>query len=269
MSRQYVRLADVRPPVAPDVAQSTDQLTANSYTASNADDFLSTVLSQIRILTGQGKWQDPPVASISQITNTVVSQTQVIQAIAPVVLNTATTTVDQAQAIQALQQAVLAANTQVATLQAMLAALQSQENAAVTQANLQAVQAALQGGIDSVTTQVSALALQTQSEAAQQAQNAAAIAALQAQVLSNSATLFDQRLLGVQNSLNQTFLTAVPFRPSTIRLYYNGQRLVSGTGNDYVVSAGGATVGLQQIFLTTPAAAPRPRDLLLADYIPA
>jgi len=74
-------------------------------------------------------------------------------------------------------------------------------------------------------------------------------------------------LLGVKNGINTVFSTPEPYlnTPSiVIRVYFNGVRQRSGTGNDFLVSeSGGPGTGFDTITMSTM---PRAVDQLTADY---
>ena len=53
---------------------------------------------------------------------------------------------------------------------------------------------------------------------------------------------------GVIDNANTDFTTANDFQPGTERVYYNGERLKSGAGNDYTISeSGGLGTGFDTI----------------------
>lgn len=73
---------------------------------------------------------------------------------------------------------------------------------------------------------------------------------------------------GLINGANTVFTTPTQFDPSTLSLYYNGERMWEGIGNDYVVSeSGGIGTGYDTITTAfTPKAAPGNPDKLMVDY---
>jgi len=79
---------------------------------------------------------------------------------------------------------------------------------------------------------------------------------------------WDVSLLGLKNELNTVFTTPEDFRQDTymaVRVFYNGQRLRVGVGNDYLVSeSGGPGTGYDTITLL--GIAPHTDDNLTADY---
>ena len=73
-------------------------------------------------------------------------------------------------------------------------------------------------------------------------------------------------LAGLKNGLNPTFTTPDKFVTGTIRLYWNGQRLLEGGSIDFITSeSGGAGTGFDTI--TFIGRAPRLGYNLLADYV--
>jgi hypothetical protein len=80
---------------------------------------------------------------------------------------------------------------------------------------------------------------------------------------------FQQSLIGLINGSNTTFYTAVPFKHGgvdTESLFYNGQALDEGSGNDYVVSeSGGPGTGYDKI---DTAFVPRDGQKLVIDFVP-
>jgi hypothetical protein len=74
-------------------------------------------------------------------------------------------------------------------------------------------------------------------------------------------------LLGSINGVNQTFTTPEDFLNNTthtLSLFYNGQRLFPGAGNDFLLSeSGGFGTGWDTVQTTF---APRAGDRLTADY---
>lgn len=73
------------------------------------------------------------------------------------------------------------------------------------------------------------------------------------------------------DGVNTEFTTAGKFQPGSEKVYYNGDRLRSGVGNDYVTSEGGGFgSGFDTIVLAfAPKAAPGNPDVLLIDYTEA
>lgn len=72
-------------------------------------------------------------------------------------------------------------------------------------------------------------------------------------------------LLGAIDGLNTSFTTPDDFEPSTLAVFYNGQRLKEGALDDYIVSeSGGAGTGFDTIITTI---APKIGDRLLSDYL--
>lgn len=275
MTRQYIRLSEVRPPDVIDDTQSTEQLALNSQTAPDAEAFLQTVLSQIRILTGQSSWTDPPKADISAIVTTQTQQNTVIDQIQPALAQSTAISQDQAAAIAALQDSAQAGQSQLDTLNATLTALEqvvesqaalaaSQQQLSDLRDNLAAQAAAVNASIAALQAQVDAQARLDQDLEEQvsqlQAQNAKALA---------QTPLLDQPVVGPQDGVNLTFMTQTPFVPGSLKLLYNGVRLRPGDGNDFVVSQGAAAVGYQQITIIPSDLAPRPADTLTVDFTPA
>lgn len=77
-------------------------------------------------------------------------------------------------------------------------------------------------------------------------------------------------LLGTKDAVNLIFTAPNKFLPSTISVYFNGQRMKQGSGNDYVVSeSGGPGSGYDTITLLAVVLAPLPNEQLFADYIQA
>ena len=77
-----------------------------------------------------------------------------------------------------------------------------------------------------------------------------------------------EELSGPKNGINLVFHTAHPFEPGTIRVFWNGVRLHSGIGYDFVVSdSGGAGAGLDTITFAESRMAPRAEESVYADYL--
>jgi len=77
-------------------------------------------------------------------------------------------------------------------------------------------------------------------------------------------------LLGVKNHINLVFTTPDEFLPTTIAVYFNGQRMRRGAGEDYTVSeSGGPGTGYDTITLLDAELAPYATEQLFADYIQA
>ena len=76
---------------------------------------------------------------------------------------------------------------------------------------------------------------------------------------------------GAIDNVNTDFTTSNDFRPGSERVYYNGERLQSGAGNDYTISeSGGFGTGFDTIVLAfAPKPAPGNPDVLLIDYTEA
>lgn len=273
MAKQYVRLADVRPPSAQDDAQTTAQLTANSYSAESAEAFLSTVLSQIRILTGQPRWQDAPHANITSIATTQAATAEAIAAIQPVVETTHATTVDQSDAIAALEQAVNTGQTQLDALQHKVDSLKQADAGDYTLAQAQQEIVTLRDSLNAQQANVNQAMASLQTLADRQAEAEDALqsnfALLNAAVQAIQNAVYDQPLLGVKNGVNLSFSTLQPFVPETLRLYYNGVRQCAGPANDFTVSPDETTLGYTKVTLLARQVAPRAVDTLTVDYIPA
>lgn len=74
--------------------------------------------------------------------------------------------------------------------------------------------------------------------------------------------------LGPKNGANITFQTARKFEPASIKVFWNGIRLHSGIGSDFVVSeSGGVGTGFDTVTFAAPEMAPLPGEVVLADYI--
>lgn len=74
--------------------------------------------------------------------------------------------------------------------------------------------------------------------------------------------------LGPCNGVNLTFQTDHKFEPASIKVFWNGVRLHSGIGNDFVVSeSGGPGTGFDTVVFAAPEMAPLPGESVLADYI--
>ncbi|RYF12259.1 MAG: hypothetical protein EOO40_01680 [Deltaproteobacteria bacterium] len=234
---------------------------------------MQTVLSQIRIVTGQAKWQDPPKADITAIAKTQVVTTQAIAAIQPMVETTYQAAADQSEAIKALQQAVNTGQAQLTDLQGVVDTLRQmvppQGVLQQAQRDIADLRSQLNAQLLDVNSALSAIQGQVNSQA--QAQNLfdTELNKLTAQFNAIKNAVYGQSLLGVRNGVNLNFATQVPFMPSTLRLFYNGVRQRIGTGNDFIVSQGNATVGYAQVTLLARQVAPRAADSLTADYIPA
>ena len=72
-------------------------------------------------------------------------------------------------------------------------------------------------------------------------------------------------LLGAINGVNTTFTTPDLFIPSTLAVYYNGQRLKEGPLKDYTLTeSGGAGTGFDTIIMGI---APKIGDRILTDYL--
>jgi hypothetical protein len=77
-------------------------------------------------------------------------------------------------------------------------------------------------------------------------------------------------LLGTKNHVNLAFTAPDKFLPTTLSVYFNGQRMRRGIGEDYVVSeSGGPGTGYDTITLLDAALAPYSTEQLFADYIQA
>lgn len=77
-------------------------------------------------------------------------------------------------------------------------------------------------------------------------------------------------LLGVKDHSNLVFTTPDKFLPTSIAVYFNGNRMKKGTGNDYVISESGVPgSGYDTITLLDAALAPYVTEQLFADYIQA
>jgi hypothetical protein len=80
--------------------------------------------------------------------------------------------------------------------------------------------------------------------------------------------IFGEPVLGLQNGVNLSFALAYTCVPQTLRLYYNGLRQRFGPAYDYTLAESlGAGTGFNTIVFNAAAAAPKPADDLLADYI--
>jgi hypothetical protein len=74
--------------------------------------------------------------------------------------------------------------------------------------------------------------------------------------------------LGPKNGVNLVFQTAHKFEPASIKVFWNGVRLHSGIGSDFVVSeSGGVGTGYDTVTFAAPEMAPLPGESVLADYI--
>ena len=77
---------------------------------------------------------------------------------------------------------------------------------------------------------------------------------------------------GAINGVNTTYVTASIYAPNTDAVFFNGQRLDPGIGNDYVrVESGGAGTGFDSIILAIPPRSRpgvRPDDTVRIDYNP-
>lgn len=76
---------------------------------------------------------------------------------------------------------------------------------------------------------------------------------------------------GLINNSNTVFTTANDFQAGSEKVFYNGERLREGAGNDYTISeSGGSGTGFDTITLAfAPKAAPGNPDVLLVDYTEA
>jgi hypothetical protein len=84
---------------------------------------------------------------------------------------------------------------------------------------------------------------------------------------------WDIELVGTKNGVNDTFTVPPPDKfvnlsNVKIRVHYNGQRLLEGALNDYVVSeSGGPSTGFDTITLN--GIGPKATETLTADYVKA
>ena len=75
-------------------------------------------------------------------------------------------------------------------------------------------------------------------------------------------------LLGAKNGVNTTYTTPEIYRSGTLHLYWNGQRLLEGTGNDYTASeSGGVGTGFDTVVFEPGCGPPRLGDVIQADYL--
>lgn len=81
---------------------------------------------------------------------------------------------------------------------------------------------------------------------------------------------WNKDLVGTKNGVNQTFVIPDPefvqVGEQVIRVFYNGQRLRLGSGDDYTVSESGG-VGTGYDTITLVGVAPLPTEELTADYL--
>lgn len=80
--------------------------------------------------------------------------------------------------------------------------------------------------------------------------------------------VWEEELSGTRNGVNLVFTTVNKFDPSFIRVYFNGQRLHSGTGNDFTISeSGGVGTGYDTVTFSSPELAPLTGENIYADYL--
>lgn len=81
---------------------------------------------------------------------------------------------------------------------------------------------------------------------------------------------WNKDLVGTKDGVNQSFTIPDPefvqIGETVIRVFYNGQRLRLGSGNDYTVSESGG-VGTGYDTVTLVGVAPFPQEELTADYL--
>ena len=97
------------------------------------------------------------------------------------------------------------------------------------------------------------------------------LAALAALSVSNR--IYHEAPTGAVDGVNTVFVVAGNYVLNTEAVFFNGQRLDPGIGNDYVrVESGGAGTGFDSIILAIPPRSrpgARPDDILRIDYNPA